>query len=137
MDEGEGFSASASDELSQSEAVLVILDALGTAEQPGKPAERPLLEGLACLGWRTGRENTECRVLRSFATDAWRRCMDGSLVHLRQNGLIQRRPDGYALTELGSGRVAELRPHAGAAARREAQRVQDAATHVRDLLSLD
>lgn len=119
-------------ELPQSDAVLLILKAIQHEE---RPAERRLLEGLACLGWKTGVEATQCRVLKSFATEAWRRRLHGSLAHLVQTGRIRRRPGGYVLTDLGRATIDELPPPDDADA--EHDRINSAAQYVRDLLGLN
>lgn len=119
-------------ELPQPDAVLLILDALQHEE---RPAERRLLEGIACLGWKTGADAAQCRVLRSFATEAWRRRLHGSLAHLGQTGRIRRCPAGYALTDLGRAAVEALPPPDDADA--ETARINGAVRHVRGLLGLN
>lgn len=121
-------------ELVQSDAVLLILEAV---HQEGKPTERMLLEGLACLGWKTGsQDDTQCRVLRSFATDAWRRRLHGSLAHLVQTRQIRRHREGYMLTDLGRAAIKNLPPSADGA-EEEVDQIRYMADHVRNLLSLD
>lgn len=112
--------------LKQSDAVLLILDAL---QCNGRPVDRILLEGIASIARSPAYKSRGCRILSVFDTHYWQRRLYESLAHLEQTDCVRSSFEGYELTDRGMSRLDSIDRIDG-----EADDIRRVARRVRQIL---
>ena len=126
--------ATATVNLSRSDAILRILEVLESADAP--PVQRLLLEGMAFVAQQPTFDEKQCRVLRSFDSEEWLLDFHESLAYLQQMGRIKRTAGEYFLTRRGHEQLENLDESPRLDLQHESQQIQDLAQRVRSGLGL-
>lgn len=116
-------------ELRQSDAVLLILQALQRTE--AGVTHRLVLEGMASVAGLPDFGGKGCRILSVFDNRSWHRRLYEALAHLEHSGCVRTSVEGYRLTGFAQSRLDGLE-----LSDVESERIRDLANKVRQNLSL-